>query len=101
MDNGIIMHASADNKGIYLEENKSIFIDLSSFREGQNYRYSSIQFMLSRLILQHEWNLIYDTVELNFYMLIEDHGPCLSQYSPILCIYIHFTESVAECYHFQ
>lgn len=38
---------------------------------------------LSHLIIQREENLIYDTVELNFYMLMEDYGPFLSQYSPI------------------
>lgn len=47
---------------------------------------------LPHLIIQYEENLIYDTVELNFYMLMEDCCTFLNQYAPILYIYIHFIE---------
>lgn len=39
---------------------------------------------LSHLIIPYEENLIYDTVEINFYILMEDFCPFLSKYALIL-----------------
>lgn len=55
---------------------------------------------LSHLIVQYENNLIYEEVELNFYVVMEECCSFLSQYALILHIYIHFIGNVGECYHF-